>query len=69
MTVQIAPVAKKLVASMARFVTAGRSLKACSVPLSFDQTYLPLEIGKKIITNNLKVESIFSLLERKYMFS
>jgi len=25
-----------------------------------------LEIGKKIITNNLKVEPIFSLLERKY---
>jgi GntR family transcriptional regulator len=35
-------------------------------PLSFDETYLPLEIGKKIITNNLKVEPIFSLLERKY---
>ena len=31
-----------------------------------DETYLPLEIGKKIITNNLKVEPIFSLLERKY---
>src|SRR6266446_4176984 len=28
-------------------------------PLSFDETYLPLEIGKKIITNNLKVEPIF----------
>jgi len=28
--------------------------------------FLPLEIGKKIITNNLKVEPIFSLLERKY---
>jgi GntR family transcriptional regulator len=25
-----------------------------------------LDIGKKIITNNLKVEPIFSLLERKY---
>jgi len=25
-----------------------------------------LEIGKKIISNNLKVEPIFSLLERKY---
>jgi GntR family transcriptional regulator len=37
-----------------------------AVPLSFDETYLPLEIGKKIITNNLKVEPIFSLLERKY---
>src|SRR6202040_1125159 len=36
------------------------------VPLSFDETYLPLEIGKKIMTHNLKVEPIFSLLERKY---
>jgi len=36
------------------------------IPLSFDETFLPLEIGKKIITNNLKVEPIFSLLERKY---
>jgi GntR family transcriptional regulator len=35
-------------------------------PLSFDETFLPFEIGKKIITNNLKVEPIFSLLERKY---
>jgi GntR family transcriptional regulator len=34
--------------------------------MSFDETYLPLEIGRKIITNNLKVEPIFSLLERKY---
>jgi GntR family transcriptional regulator len=39
---------------------------ADGIPLSFDETYLPLEIGKKIITNNLKVEPIFSLLERKY---
>jgi len=31
-----------------------------------DETYLPLEIGKKIITDNLKAEPIFSLLERKY---
>jgi GntR family transcriptional regulator len=36
------------------------------IPLSFDETYLPLEIGKRIITNDLKVEPIFSLLERKY---
>jgi GntR family transcriptional regulator len=36
------------------------------VPISFDETFLPLEIGKKIITNNLRVEPIFSLLERKY---
>jgi GntR family transcriptional regulator len=39
---------------------------ADGIPLSFDETYLASEIGKKIITNNLKVEPIFSLLERKY---
>jgi GntR family transcriptional regulator len=36
------------------------------VPLSFDETYLPSGIGRKIITNNLALEPIFSLLERKY---
>ncbi len=39
---------------------------ADDIPLSFDETFLPLEIGKKIMTNNLKAEPIFSLLERKY---
>src|ERR1700758_2376256 len=39
---------------------------ADGIPLSFDETFLPLEIGRKIITNNLKTEPIFSLLERKY---
>ena len=39
---------------------------ADGVPVSFDETYLPVEIGKRIITNNLKVEPIFTLLERKY---
>src|SRR5580704_2029712 len=35
-------------------------------PVSFDETYLPREIGEKIITNDLEVEPIFSLLEQKY---
>ncbi len=47
-----------------RVVRIRRVRLADGVPLSFDETYLPLEIGKKIITNNLKVEPIFSLLER-----
>jgi GntR family transcriptional regulator len=34
--------------------------------VSFDETYLPLKIGKKIIKNDLKTEPIFSLLEQKY---
>lgn len=49
-----------------RVVRIRRVRLADGVPLSFDETYLPLEIGKKIIANNLKVEPIFSLLERKY---
>jgi GntR family transcriptional regulator len=39
---------------------------ADAVPLSFDETYLPLEIGQKIIRNNLRVKPIFTLLEEKY---
>jgi GntR family transcriptional regulator len=49
-----------------RVVRIRRVRLADGIPLSFDETYLPLKIGKKIITNNLKVEPIFSLLERKY---
>ena len=49
-----------------RVVRIRRVRLADGVPISFDETYLPLEIGKKIITNNLKMEPIFSLLERKY---
>jgi GntR family transcriptional regulator len=49
-----------------RVVRIRRLRLADGIPLSFDETFLPLEIGKKIITNNLKVEPIFSLLERKY---
>src|SRR5215475_1445363 len=35
-------------------------------PVSFDETYLPQEIGEKVITNDLEIEPIFSLLEQKY---
>jgi len=49
-----------------RVVRIRRVRLADGIPLSFDETFLPLELGKKIITNNLKLEPIFSLLERKY---
>src|ERR1700749_3900973 len=39
---------------------------ADSVPMSFDETYLPLEIGKQIVGNNLRIKPIFALLEEKY---
>jgi GntR family transcriptional regulator len=35
-------------------------------PVSFDETYLPREIGEKVLTNDLEVEPIFALLEQKY---
>ena len=35
-------------------------------PLSFDETYLPKEIGERILENDLETEPIFSLLEQKY---
>src|ERR1700733_12449291 len=35
-------------------------------PLSFDETWLPREIGEKILENDLETEPIFSLLEQKY---
>jgi len=36
------------------------------VPMSFDETYLPLDIGEKIVANDLEAEPIFALLEGKY---
>jgi GntR family transcriptional regulator len=39
---------------------------ADGVPVSLDDTYLPLDIGQKVITNDLKAEPIFTLLENKY---
>jgi len=39
---------------------------ADNTPLSFDETYLPRQIGEKIMENHLETEPIFSLLEQKY---
>src|SRR5579871_2667312 len=39
---------------------------ANGVPLSFDETYLPREIGEKVVEDNLETEPIFTLLEEKY---
>ena len=39
---------------------------ADGIPMSFDETYLPLEIGNKVVSNDLDVEPIFDLLENKY---
>jgi GntR family transcriptional regulator len=34
--------------------------------MSLDETYLPLEIGEKIVTHDLEAEPIFRLLEQRY---
>src|SRR5580698_5666134 len=49
-----------------RVVRIQRVRLANDIPISFDETYLPREIGEKIIENNLETEPIFSLLEEKY---
>jgi GntR family transcriptional regulator len=38
---------------------------ADGLPLSFDETYLPQDLGEKIIADDLENQPIFSLLERK----
>lgn len=43
-----------------------RVRRADGMPLSFDETYLPRELGEKVIADDLENEPIFSLLETKY---
>jgi GntR family transcriptional regulator len=39
---------------------------ADGVPLSFDETYLPRELGEQIMADDLETQPIFALLEQKY---
>jgi GntR family transcriptional regulator len=39
---------------------------ADGIAMSFDETYLPRDIGEKIAENDLEAEPIFALLEGKY---
>jgi GntR family transcriptional regulator len=60
-------VARQLaIATGTQVVRVQRVRLADNVPLSFDETYLPREIGEKIIENDLETEPIFTLLEQKY---
>ena len=34
--------------------------------MSFDETYLPRELGEKVAENDLATEPVFALLESKY---
>lgn len=61
------PVARKLALEPgAPVVHIQRIRIADGTPLSFDETWLPKDLGEKIIENDLEVEPIFSLLEQKY---
>lgn len=39
---------------------------ANNMPISFDETYLPLPLGRQIVLNDLKLHPIFTLLEEEY---
>ena len=39
---------------------------ADGVPMSFDETYLPRDLGEKIAGNDLEAQPVFALLENKY---
>jgi GntR family transcriptional regulator len=39
---------------------------ADGMPVSLDETYLPLELGQRVASDNLEIYPIFSLLEGKY---
>ncbi len=60
-------VARKLALTMGTLVVRIQRVRLVDgMPLSFDETWLPREIGEKVISNNLETEPIFSLLEKKY---
>jgi len=68
---QIEPAGKEVADKLAlltgeRVYRIERVRLADSVPISFDETYLPLKIGEKVVANDLEAEPIFSLLEEKY---
>ncbi|MCF6334569.1 MAG: GntR family transcriptional regulator [Spirochaetales bacterium] len=60
-------VAKQLNLSPGDMVTYIERLRlADNIPLSFDTTWLPDSIGQKIVSNDLNIYPIYSLLEDKY---
>jgi GntR family transcriptional regulator len=50
----------------ARVMRIERVRLANGLPVSFDQTYLPLALGRKIVRNDLRMHPIFTLLEEEY---
>jgi GntR family transcriptional regulator len=50
----------------ARAMRIERVRLADGIPVSFDQTYLPLALGRKVVRNDLRMHPIFTLLEEEY---
>ena len=60
-------VAEKLaVPAGTRVVQIQRVRLSDGVPLSFDETYLPEDLGRRVMTDDLANEPIFTLLEERY---
>ena len=50
----------------AEVVQIRRVRMADDEPISLDETYLPIDLGRKVVEDDLEVHPIFSLLEGKY---
>lgn len=62
-----ADVARQLAVPLGSLVMRIQRIRlADGIAMSFDETYLPREIGEKVVTHDLDAEPIFSLLEDKY---
>ncbi|SHG29287.1 GntR family transcriptional regulator [Bradyrhizobium erythrophlei] len=60
-------VARQLALAPGTLVVRLRRVRlADGVAMSFDETYLPRDIGEKIADNDLEAEPVFALLEEKY---
>lgn len=60
-------VAEKLAAPAGALVVRIRRVRLSDgAPLSFDETYLPEDLGRKVMTDDLAREPIFTLLEERY---
>jgi GntR family transcriptional regulator len=60
-------VARHLAITQGTQVTRIRRVRlADGRPLSYDETFLPLDLGERVVAEDLKTEPIFDLLERKY---
>jgi GntR family transcriptional regulator len=62
-----ARVAKRLqLAKGTRVMQIKRVRLADGTPISFDETYLPLSLGRQIVHRDLRLHPIFTLLEEEY---